>query len=204
MAAKKSSGPVEIKSLSLKTVEIPIIGTTPLIVHKWSEKAKRQMLDKQMKNTKIKKEPKVPEEDYASSMHRFEDGRHGFPAGGFKAAIVGAARLFDGLPMTHLKIAVRVEADGPEGLVVIQGIPRMREDTVRLETGTADIRFRAEYPTWSAILRITFVENMISLDQLVNLVNGAGMVGVGEWRPSAPKSASGSYGCFRVVAAGDA
>ncbi len=204
MATKKVSGPIELKSLSLKTVEIRIVGTTPLIVHKWSEKTKKQMLDKQTKNTKTKKEPKVPEEDYESSMHRFSDGRHGFPASGFKAAIVGAARFFESLPMTQLKIAVRVNAPGPEGLIEIIGEPRMREDMVRLETGVPDIRFRAEYFPWSAILNITFVENLVSLDQIVNLVNGAGMVGVGEWRPSSPKSATGSYGCFQVFTGVDA
>lgn len=197
MAVKKQNGPIELKRLDIQVVDIPIVGVTPLIVHNWSEKAKRQMLEKQMKGTKLKKEPKDPEADYESSMYRFADGRHGFPAGGFKAAIVGGARMFDGLPMTHLKMALRVEA-GSEGLIEIHGEPRMREDMVRLETGVADLRYRAEYPEWSATLRISYNANMLSLEQLVNLVNAAGFGGVGEWRPSAPKSASGSYGCFRV------
>lgn len=94
-------------------------------------------------------------------------------------------------------MALRVEA-GSEGLIEIHGEPRMREDMVRLETGVADLWYRAEYPEWSAALRISYNANMLSLEQLVNLVNAAGFGGVGEWRPSAPKSASGSYGCFRV------
>lgn len=203
MAGKSGSPKVEIKSLSLRTVHIPIEGVSPLIVHAWSEKAKRQMLEKQMKLTKPKKEAKDPEADFQASLYKFEDGRTGFPAAAFKAAIVGAGRLFDGIPMTHLKLAVRVNAVDPSGLVEIKGDYRLREDMVRLETGVADIRYRAEYPTWSAVLDITFVENMISLEQLVNLVNGAGIGGIGEWRPSAPKSSSGTYGCFQVATGGE-
>ena len=35
-------------------------------------------------------------------------------------------------------------------------------------------------------------------DQHAALVDAAGIGGVGEWRPTSPKSATGSYGTFRV------
>lgn len=44
--ATKSAKTIEILPMELETVEITIVGTTPLIVHAWSEKAKRMMLDK--------------------------------------------------------------------------------------------------------------------------------------------------------------
>ena len=40
---------------------------------------------------------------------------------------------------------------------------------------------------------------MIDEASVIALVDAAGMGGVGEWRPSAPKSATGSYGQFRVA-----
>lgn len=197
---------VEITPLKIQTIEIPIIGDTELIVHRWSEKAKKQMLDKQMGKATPKgrgaREAKDPEADYESSMYRFDDGRYGFKAEGFKAAIVGACRMFDGLPMTVAKIAIRVEGevnkDG-EQLVQIQAEPRMREDMVRLESGVADIRYRAGFWPWSAMIKVTFNAGIISLEQLYNLVDAAGFGGVGEWRPSAPKSMTGSFGCFHVA-----
>jgi len=202
--AKKAGGPIELTPPKISTVKIPIIGVTPLITHNWSEKAKRQIADKQGGKAVAKKAPKIPEEDYEGAFYRFEDGRPGFPASGFKAAIVGGARMFDGIPMTKLKVAVRVEAEDASGLVEIKGsAPKMREDMVRLETGVADIRYRPEFTEWHATLTITFNESMLSQEQLVNLVNAAGFGGVGEWRPSAPRSASGSYGCFRVKTAAD-
>jgi hypothetical protein len=172
-------------------------------MHRWSEKAKIMMLEKQMGKSRGKKEAKDPQADYEACIYRMDDGAPGFPAAAFKAAIVGACRLFDGLPMTQAKIAVRVEGvfnAGGECLIPIEGEPRMREDMVRLETGVADIRHRAGFPQWRATLQITFNEGVLSLEQLYNLVNAAGFGGVGEWRPSAPKGKSGSYGCFRVEA----
>lgn len=205
MATKRTptSSVVEIKPLQIETFLIPIEGVTGLIVHKWSDKARKMMLDKQMGATALKKEKKDPQADYESSMYRFNNGDYGFPAAAFKAAIIGACRLYDGLPMTQAKIAIFVEGEqnaGGEVLVKIEGVPQMREDMVRLETGVADIRHRAWFPVWRATLAVTANTNIISRDQLYNLVNAAGMGGVGEWRPSAPKSATGNFGRFRIAA----
>src|SRR5262245_11106226 len=189
------SGVIELRPLDIQRVDVPIIGESELIVHAWSEKAKRQMLDKQMNpGSRAKKEPKDPNADFEACFYRLPDGGYGFPAAAFKAAIVGACRLFDGLPMTQAKIAIRVLGE----LVPIVGEPYMREDMVRLETGVADIRYRPGFPTWSAVLPISFNASLLSVKSLIHLVDGAGQGGVGEWRPSAPKSASGSYGTFKV------
>ncbi len=47
--AEEQGERVEIPDIEVRAISLPIHGTTPLIVHKWSEKAKRQMLDAQMK-----------------------------------------------------------------------------------------------------------------------------------------------------------
>jgi hypothetical protein len=170
-------------------------------MHKWSEKAKRQMLEKQMTpGARAKREPKNPQQDYESTIYYIDDDTYGFPAAAFKAAIVGACRHYEGLPMTVAKLVIRVDGEGDEQLVRINGTPRMREDMVRLETGVADIRYRAGFTKWSADLHIRFSESMLSLDGLINLVEAAGVLGgVGEWRPSSPKSVSGTFGCFEVM-----
>jgi hypothetical protein len=72
---------------------------------------------------------------------------------------------------------------------------------VRVDSGAPDIRFRAGFPEWSATLKIEFNENVIPLERLVALVNAAGRCGIGEWRPSSPKVASGTFGMFRVSGA---
>ena len=47
MATKKTEI-IEIKPIQMNTVEVTIQGDTPLIMHAWSEKAKRMMLYKQV------------------------------------------------------------------------------------------------------------------------------------------------------------
>lgn len=192
---------IEIDKIGAQTMRVPIIGTAPLIVHNWSEKAKRQMLDAQQGKKKIK-EVRDPQADYQSSLYRIatDDGdTYGFPVLAFKAATIGGARFYDkSVTMTMLRQCmffkgVVTKAD-PAQLVPIIGEPRMREDVVRVGQGT-DLRYRAEFTNWSATLDITFVTSSLSENSVLSLIDAGGMgVGVGEWRPQR----SGEYGTYRV------
>lgn len=197
--------PINVASINLVRVErvtvpINITGTAPLIVHRFDEKAKQMMLDAQQTKTRTKKAPKDPAADFERSMYRLPDGRHGFPAVGFKAAMVDSARLFDGVKMTELRAALHVKGESAEQLIALNldSEPRMREDTVRVGMGTADLRYRAEYWPWSATLEVTFVPRLLSLESVIAIVDAAGLGGVGEWRPS--KAKTGIYGTFEVTA----
>ena len=75
----------------------------------------------------------------------------------------------------------------------------MREDTVRVGMGTADLRYRAQYFPWSVDLVIEYPPSQISIESIVALVDAGGIGGVGEWRPSSPKGATGSYGTWSVA-----
>lgn len=189
---------INISRIAAERVLIPIVGTTPLIVHKFSEKARRQMLDAQQG----KKAPKVardPEADYQSAFYRTKDG-YGFPAVAFKACTVGAARFFGkDVRMTDLRQCLffkgALSASDPQPLVELAGDPRMREDVVRLGISGTDLRYRPEFWPWSAILDVTYVKSMLTLDSVLSLIDAGGMgVGVGEWRPEK----KGDYGTFQI------
>jgi hypothetical protein len=188
--------PVGIPRLRMTRAFVPIRGTAPLIVHQWSEKAKRQMLDAQQ-GRKAPKERRDPDADYQSSLYRTESG-YGFPVLGFKAATVSAARFFDkSVTMTALRQTVFLQGVPSQNksvlLTPIEGSPRMREDMVRLAGNTASLCYRGEFIDWSATLDITFVT--WDLDSILSLVDAAGMgVGVGEWRPEK----SGAYGTWTL------
>lgn len=195
---------VVIPRIQPKIIALEIVGTTPLLVCAWSHKAKKQMLDKQMKKAKHGKEAKNPEEDYRNSLYVSTEGWTGIPAGGVKGALVNACRAVDGLPMTLAKRMIFVRSQGEtkegRGLVRIYGEHQMHEAMVRIDNGgTADIRFRAVYPTWSIKLEIEFLASVISAEQVANLVELAGFVeGLCEHRPGAPKSNTGDGGRFQV------
>lgn len=184
---------IEIKRPSVEIIEFSVRGMTPLIVHKWSEKAKKEMRDKQQKKAAKAKSAKDCNQEYQDSMYRLEDGGHGFPVVAFKLAAVRAGKML-GLTMTDLRQMFHVLADEVD-LVRIEGTPQMREDPVKLP-GSADLRYRAEYPDWSATLQVKYVADFITEEQIVNLFETAGMtVGVGEWRPEK----NGQFGQFTLL-----
>ncbi len=188
----------------IRLLRVPIIGTTSLIVHSWSNKAIQMILAKQKKEPQKAKEAKDPEADYRDSQYIADDGWLGVPAVAFKAAMVGACRQVDGLSMTLAKRLAFCQPDGFSTkqnieLARIHGEPRMRRDMVRVASGTADVRFRAEFPKWSAVLQIEYNAQVIEAGQLLNLLCIAGYSeGIGEWRPSAPESATGTHGRWRI------
>jgi hypothetical protein len=209
---------VLIPKIEPQRIELIIVGTTPLVVNAWSHKAKKQMLDKQMKKATRGKEAKDPEADYKASRYISAEGWDGIPAGGVKGCLVNACRAVDGLPMTLAKrmlfVASQGTTAGGQGLVRIYGKPQvlksqvvlpdavseMHEGMVRLDAGgTADIRFRAMYREWSMRLEIDFLASVISAEQVANLVELAGFIeGLCEHRPGAPKSNTGDWGRFQI------
>lgn len=184
-----------IPRLEIRMMELRLVGDSPLISHRWSEKAKAQMLRKQMKEASPGRTAKNPEQDYRESLYEHPEGGFGFPCTAFKAAAVGACRYVDGISMTEARGAFHVVGE----LTRLEGEPSMREDMVRLETGTADIRYRGEFKEWATTLTIRYNARALSAEQIINLFNIAGFaIGVGEWRPMSKKGASGSYGMWHV------
>lgn len=184
---------IEIKRPNLQTRKLTIYGTAPLIQHRWSEKAKKQILDNQMKKAKEALPAKDPQADYEESMYKLPGGRYGFPAVAFKSAAVRAGKLL-GLAMTDARQMFFVVAD-EEDLVIIKGQPSPREDMVKIP-GSVDIRYRAEFREWSAVLTVKFNADLISEEQVINLFEAAGFsVGVGEWRPEK----NGMFGTFTLM-----
>jgi hypothetical protein len=192
---------LSLKRLQRVVLEIPIQGTSPLIVNRWSEKAKEMMLQKQQTSARTKREPKDPVANFEASRYRLPSGADGFPATAFKAAIVHASRFFEkSCSQVLLKQSIIVIGEGPEQLVPLTyGEVIMREDTTRNATGVADLRYRAQYWPWSATLLVRTIEGQFDTESIFALVDAAGIGGVGEWRPTAPKSATGTFGCFEVA-----
>lgn len=190
--SKASEETIEIVRPRITRLRIAIRGTSPLICHRWTEKAKKEMLDKHMNKPQKAKEAKDPERDFEGSLYRLEDGSgYGFPAVAFKSAAVRAGKQV-GLVMVDLRTWFHVRGE----LVRIDGEPRPREDMVRLNGTKPDIRYRGEFPEWSTTVEVEVNESKLSVDQLVSLFDGAGFgVGVGEWRPER----DGQYGRFEVT-----
>jgi hypothetical protein len=144
--------------------------------------------------------PRDPQAEVEAAMYYMPDGKTpGFPSRAFKSASVLAGyRFYGNFPMASTKVYFRVEGEGPEYLVPIIGERIDRVDHVRIGMGSADIRYRPSFRNWSTILHISYLKNMITPNQIVHLVMAAGVLGVGEWRPSAPKGLNGTFGTFDI------
>lgn len=194
---------IEIRPLNIETIHVPIIGLSELIVHRFSEKAKKQMADLQdpekKKQLRTKKEARNPEQEFLDSQYVLEDGRHGFRADGFKWAIVNSVRFVDNLTMTLARqLFFVVGVDSPKYGMQIVPIdapePHMRTDTVRLQGKTTDLRYRPGYMPWRAVLQIRYNADMITDESIYNLVNYSGQVGIGEHRPEK----GGQFGMYEL------
>jgi len=206
---------VAIKPIEMNVVEITIKGDTPLIMHAWSEKAKRMMLEAQTGKAKgKKKELRNPVEDFINSMYwlteapteyteeafekAIENGaRFGFPVTAFKQAAISAAyRMKWVKDKMGLRGAFFIESDCDDMIEIKSDTPIMREDMVKVGMGTADLRYRGEFRNWSATFRVKYnINGEFSLENILNIINAGGQVcGVGEWRPER----DGQFGMYHV------
>lgn len=198
--AETTAAQVQIDRIATETLLVPIVGVTPLIVHRFSEKAKRQMLDN-MQGRKAPKEVKDPTAEYESAFYYLKDEEtFGFPVLAFKAATIGGARFYprNAITMTALKqfVFFRGEAgsDG-QSMARIDGEPRMREDVVRVGRGGTDLRYRPQFDEWATTLEVIYVPSALTRGSVLSLIDAGGLgVGVGEWRPEK----DGDFGTYRI------
>lgn len=216
--AKRSEEIITIKPVEIKTVPIRIVGDTPLIVHAWSYKAKRELVEKTKAS---KKEPRNPFRDFVNSMY-WLDGvdpkdmteeqyeelvkvgkvKTGFTA--YSVKMAGNAAAYR-LGWVKNQMALRGSyflnpLDDPTcDYAEIKGcLPVMREDMVKIGMGTADIRWRPMYENWYMDIMLSYnASGEISLEEILNVINSGGYcVGIGEWRPEK----DGKFGTYHVEA----
>lgn len=226
MAAKKKAAEmtIVIPALDVQTLNTEIQGFNMIIFHKWSDKAKQQIRDKQMGKANVGKKVKDPIDDYMQAFYINRDGYVSFPALAVKLAMVSAARNLDGVPMTLIRGAIFVKGDPRDGLVPVlcKGKPvkpselkvtlgelentygedskntdlTCREDMVRVGMDKADLRYRPQLVNWSIKLQLEYNARVFSPSQVMNLLQVAGFsCGIGEWRPEK----SGDSGRFKIV-----
>lgn len=207
-AKKKTAAPVaapaalvEIDRIAAQRLTVPIVGTAPLIMHRFSEKAKKKMLDN-MQGIKAPKEIKNPDAEYEAAFYRLKgDTGYGLPIMAFKLATVGAARFYGkDVKMTELRQflffhGVPGEGQDAQQLTPIHGDPVMREDAVPVGRGGTDLRYRPMFNEWTTDLEITYVSSALSEKSVLSLIDAGGLgVGVGEWRPER----RGDFGTYKI------
>jgi hypothetical protein len=199
-------------STKIVLVRVPIVlrgrQGSPLVVHAFAEKAKKEIRDKQQKKAKQAKEQRNPQQEFLDARYLDAQGRECIPITAIKKAIVTAATAFDDLTKVALRQAIFLEpADGPGMLLPLtkfDGSPCvgvMREDAVTIGISTRGLTYRPEYAEWQVELVAEINTRLVSEEQFMALVDHAGWgVGICEGRPE--KSSALSWGRFERVAEG--
>lgn len=210
MAKDTTNMEIKISAPNIREAKFLIRGTAPLVVHKFSAKAKALIRQKQeagsLANKGKSKSAKDFEEVFQGARHISTEGWDGIPAAAFRAGIISACRLV-GFKMTLAKLSIFVAADGfdeTEGTPLVRILspaePERNESMVRLATGVCDISVRPMWRYWGAELRIQYDADQFTADDVRNLLARVGaQVGVCEGRPDSKSSAGCGWGTFELV-----
>lgn len=210
MAKDTTNMEIKISAPNIREAKFLIRGTAPLVVHKFSAKAKAMIRQKQeagsLANKGKSKSAKDFEEVFQGARHISTEGWDGIPAAAFRAGIISACRLV-GFKMTLAKLSIFVAADGfdeTEGTPLVRILspaePERNESMVRLATGVCDISVRPMWRIWGAELRIQYDADQFTADDVRNLLARVGaQVGVCEGRPDSKSFAGCGWGTFELV-----
>lgn len=212
-------GPVSLSSMLSKKPVVSVatfwlVGDTPLIVHAWSEKARREMLAKQVKAVKAAKEARDPMADFVSSLYEMTPGVYGFPVTGIKNCIMASAHKDRGIARSAVLSSLFLEAEmvrvrpALAGAIcdmplvrIWAGKPEPREDMVKIGSGlnkVASLAYRAQFTHWGIRLRAKFNPEILTPEAFAFLIQESGMAcGLGEWR----NERRGVFGAFHLATA---
>ena len=207
--ATKANQAVTITAPDMRVIELTIKGTAPLVINKFSAKAKEMMMATQMAGSTAKskknREAKDFEDLFNGARHVSTDGWDGIHAASFRNAAISACRAA-GFVMTKAKLAIFVEPDGFDAddftplVRITEGKPQMVVSPCRNASGVIDLRPRPTYMPWAANLRIRYDAGILTAEDVANLMHRVGMqVGIGEGRPDSKQSAGVGNGLFSIV-----
>jgi|SRR5215813_4770981 len=212
MAVPKKKDPKPAEGTAIQILEIDqgelefhIVGRTPLVMNRMSEKAKRQILLPDPKKTQTQRESTLKHDPFAefrASPYVLRDDAAptllAVLGAAFKRAIAAAA-----IDLGGKKAQIGRLCMVPEFYVPVYGIPQIYSAVVRQGdmARTPDIRTRAILPRWACTVHVQFVQPIVKPQMVANLLAGAGLfIGAGDGRP---EKGALTFGQFRLAKAED-
>lgn len=204
--ANDNGATIEIMEVLRGSIDFCILGTSPFICNRMSEKVKQELLAPKGKKTAADKASTMKH----NPLREFRDSPYVIknPSAptliailptSFKQAMGTAALDTPGAKRAQIERLVSVNW----AMQPMYGIPQLFMSVTRSAdmNRTPDVRTRAIIPEWACKLHVSFASPILRNQSIINLVAAAGMnSGVGDWRQ---EKGSGSYGSFKIVAADD-
>ena len=179
-----------------------IVGTSPLLMHRFGEKAVIEMLSSMVGN-KLPRGNKDLTAEYEASWYRNEKGQLALPLRLIKACIIEGAISTDGVASkAELKRGLRVCGNTALIRTADNAPMRLSRDEhmdirlVRNNGGSPDVRARALIPAgYHMDVVLQFSPAMLSIDAVVSAFSAAGAtIGLCDFRPAR----GGECGTFEI------
>lgn len=182
---------VGITPIRVASVEIKVIGKTPLLMDKFSDEVKKDILAKQTGIAKSIKKSRDIDQEIKRAVHFLSNGKVGFPTEGFKKGMIEATS-FVGDKFFSKKLVRGIQFVNGSMVEIKYKKQDVLEHTIKGIT-----KFSPQFHEWSCELEILYDKNNISTQDIVTLLNYAGFYyGIGCWRPSC--QSGGNFGMYEV------
>lgn len=196
---------LEIQEVERGVVRCKIIGRSPMIMERFSFKARQELLFPRARQSRATLESRLkhnPIEEYRSAMYLNREATtpalcH-LPNGMFHGAMCTAAIDIPGAARAKMERLTRITDIN----INLFGVPQVMTAMVRSSdmNRTPDVRTRPIFPEWACELSIVYVKLALTEKSIVNLLGAAGViVGVGGWRGEK----GGPFGAFEIVPDGN-
>ena len=207
MAAKKESDVIKINKIDVKHAKITIIGDGDLVLNKMNDVTARELIDQRKDKAKNLEKANVWEE-IITSIHWYNGKPKDFSEEGLIDALTNNAPCITAFGLlkcfcdavvrngvdtysTKFKAGVNIIAKG--GLIPIKFAEHyIDEKLMSPKKGKPVLVHLNRFTGWSAEIELAYVDNIYSLEQIVNIIQLAGFgCGIGSGRTS-------GYGRFHV------
>jgi hypothetical protein len=188
---------VKMDPLLIATLKVKIVGITPLLLNRLSDKEKQSMLDKQMGKGSEKNKIRDPKQEVEDKIHKISDNKVGIPIISIKKSMVEAAPYLD-VDKKLIRGSLFIIPE-ENNLVTVDYKKMVINEAITRDSGinrTPRTTFRPEFRDWSTEFTVKYNARQITPEQILGLLKLAGFhIGVGSWRPQC----DGTYGTFTVA-----
>jgi hypothetical protein len=207
MKQKQKDDVIYVTQIERSAVRVVLVGTTPMVCNRQSEKTKHDLLFPKGKKSSAEKAGSLkhdPLAEFRSSPHTFADNEAltliSIPAAAPKRALASAALDMPGARKAQIGRLAWI----PGEYLPVFGVPKIFLAGVRNSdmNHTPDIRSRAIIPAWALRLTVEFASPILNPTTILNLMSAAGIyIGLGDGRN---EKGALSYGQFEVLSEADA
>lgn len=191
---------IELKPLNSRLMEVSVIGDSDLVLNKMNDVTARDLTDKRKDKAKSNEKPNVWE-SIITSMHWYNGKPVDFSEEGLQKALKENAPCITdfGLKKSFADMVVRGEIDkystkfnanvnllNKGGLVPIKFAEHVIDEKLMSPKKGSPVLVRLNrFIGWSATFTVSYMENVFSAEQIINIINMAGFgIGIGSGRSS--------------------